>query len=104
LALINDLRYVSYLGIKPSITGILALALGTAAFFISFRKKSFIVSGSLIIQGLANMSAAVLAGATIGIPFGAWIFILGVVKLAISARLGERKTKVEPAIAAPPKM
>ncbi len=96
LALINDLGFVSYLGIKPSITGILALVLAIAAFFVAMRKGSFLVSGSLIAQGGADVISAISAGAVIGVPFGTWILALGLLKAAISSRsLQKRKKPVE---------
>lgn len=84
LALINDLGLASGLGINPKITGILALVLATLAFIISIRQASPILSGFLIIQGLSDTSAALIADAMIGVPFGAWVFALGIVKSAIT--------------------
>jgi plastocyanin len=93
LALINDFGFVSYLGIKPSITGILALVFATASFFMAMRKGSFLVSASLIAQGVSDVSAAILAGAIIGVPFGSWILALGLVKAVISARSVQKKMR-----------
>jgi hypothetical protein len=91
LALVNDLGLVSYLGVEPSVTGILALALATTAFFVSVRKISFVVSGCLIAQGTADVFAALAAGAAIGVPFGAWVLALGLAKAAISARSFQKR-------------
>lgn len=86
LALINDLGIVSYLGIKPSITGITAFAFAIIAFLVAMRTGSIILSGFLTLQGISDASAAAIAGATIGVVFGGFVLLLGVVKIVITVR------------------
>ncbi|MDG6994736.1 MAG: hypothetical protein JRN52_02340 [Nitrososphaerota archaeon] len=86
LALVNDLGIVSYLGVEPSTTGILAFFLAIVAFFIALRTGSIMLSVFLTIQGISDVIAAALAGATIGVEFGSFVLLLGCVKIAITAR------------------
>ncbi len=86
LQLMNDLGVSRDLGIRLLISGILALVLATAAFFIAVRKPSVLLSGFLVVQGTSAVTAAALAGAMIGVPFGVWVLALGITKAAITVK------------------
>jgi plastocyanin len=84
LALLNDLGLTTDLGLKPEVTGISALLLAFVAFFVALRTGSVLVSACLTVQGIANVAAAAQAGATIGIPFGLVVLVLGIAKALIT--------------------
>ncbi len=86
LALLNDLGLATDLGLKLQVTGISALLLAVVAFFVALRTGSVVVSACLTVQGVANIAAAAQAGATIGIPFGLVVLVLGVAKAIITLR------------------
>lgn len=88
LALADDVGLVGLLGVDPLVTGVSALVLAIAAFALSVTSGSRLVSGMLIIQGVANVSAAMAAGATVGVPFGLVVLLLGLVEGVVSRRKG----------------
>lgn len=69
---------------------IIAVALATAAFVVSWKHKSFLVAGLLAASGIIFMVASVIAteyfavimvpGPILGVIFGLWILGLGLAK------------------------
>jgi hypothetical protein len=69
---------------------IIAVALATAAFVVSWKHKSFLVAGLLAASGIIFMVASVIAteyfavimvpGPILGVSFGLWILGLGLAK------------------------
>lgn len=86
LALSNDVGLVRLLGVDPMLPGVAALLLAIGAFGLSMTGGSRLVSGMLIIQGVANVSAALAAGASVGVPFGLVVLALGLVDGLMSRR------------------
>lgn len=93
LALLNDLGLAADLGLKLELTGISALLLAFVAFFLALRTGSVVVSACLTVQGIVNIAAAAQAGATIGIPLGLVVVMLGIAK-ALTTLKGMKATGV----------
>ncbi len=82
-------------GLAPVLV-ITGMALATAAFAISYRQKSYVISGLLVAAGVALFTPALIAtgyfavvvipGPILGVIFGLYIIGLGAAKGAISAK------------------
>ncbi len=70
--------------------GLSTISFSTAAFFISLRKRSVLVSALLVASGIVitihgvietrNLSVIYFPGPILGVVFGLWVLALGVAK------------------------
>lgn len=79
--------------------GIGAIALGTAAFVVSWKQRSFLVSGLLIVSGIIYMIPALIALANINIaviliPGPILGFISGLVIVGLGVAKGIRTARM----------
>ncbi len=82
-------------GLSPVLV-ITGMALATAAFAVSYRQKSYVVSGLLVAAGVALFTPALIAtgyfavvvipGPILGVLFGLYVIGLGAAKGVTSAR------------------
>ncbi|WP_415281420.1 hypothetical protein [Candidatus Nitrososphaera sp. FF02] len=82
-------------GLAP-VLGITAMVLATASFVVSYRQKSYAISGMLAAAGAAlfipalmatdYLAALVIPGPILGVIFGLYVMGLGAAKGAMSAR------------------
>lgn len=93
LALV-DAVWSSFLPVDVATGGIVfglsTISLSTAAFFISLRKRSFLLSALLVASGIVitahgvietrNLTIIYIPGPILGVAFGLWVFALGVAK------------------------
>ena len=96
LALLNDLGLANGIGVKPAVTGISAFVFAVVAFAITARTGSALVSSFLTLQGVADVAASASAGATIGIPFGSTVLVLGLAKAVMTWRRAVLPGKASP--------
>lgn len=81
------LVYVATGGI---VFGLSTISFSTAAFFISLRKRSLLVSALLVASGIVitahgvietrNLTIVYVPGPILGVMFGLWVLALGVAK------------------------
>jgi hypothetical protein len=82
-------------GLAP-VLGITAMVLATAAFVVSYRQKSYAISGMLVAAGAALFVPALVAtgylafvaipGPILGVLFGLYVMGLGAAKGVMSAK------------------
>jgi hypothetical protein len=70
--------------------GLSTISFSTAAFFISLRKRSLLVSALLVASGIVitahgvietrNLTIVYVPGPILGVIFGLWVLALGVAK------------------------
>ncbi len=89
LSMINYLDVAGSLGLQRQSTGLAALVLATASFFVARKQGSIIVSALLVAIGVVDTEPSLaffvealpyVSGAIIGVAIGSWIVALGLLK------------------------
>ena len=72
------------------VSGLSTISFSTAAFFISLRQRSLVVSALLVASGIVitihgvietrNLAVIYLPGPILGVIFGLWVLTLGIAK------------------------
>lgn len=89
-----DAIWSSFLPIDVATAGIVfglsTISFSTAAFFISLRQRSLVISALLVASGIVitihgvietrNLAVIYLPGPILGVIFGLWVLALGIVK------------------------